>query len=289
MNRLQKKCIIGTVGIHLLLLLILIVGPAFFNQQPKIDNSQILDVIPSTLVDAAVNSGVANARPPAPQLVVTQPPTPMQPIPLPPKIVQPPTPVPTPPPAPMPTPSPSLLERFRTYFTPKPAPPEVTPNTTPTERQEKQHNDIKISTQLVKRSAQQSTSHTESQSNAKAVNSTLRSLSHELSSSTKIDMPGSDNTSSANYGDVVISIYHHAWEAPTGMSSDNVTVKFKVKIARDGTVISSEIVEPSGDPNVDAAVQHMLDRVTFIAPFPEGTTDQERVYPINFIATRISE
>ena len=91
MNRLQKKCVFGTVGIHLLLLTILLVGPAFFNREPKLDNSQILDMIPANLVDAAVNTGVQDAHPPAPA-PVTAPQQPMQPIPLPPKIVTPPPP-----------------------------------------------------------------------------------------------------------------------------------------------------------------------------------------------------
>ena len=73
------------------------------------------------------------------------------------------------------------------------------------------------------------------------------------------------------------------------MAADNVNVLFKVTIARDGTVISAHIVTPSGDPNVDAAIQRMLDRVTFIAPFPESMTENEKTYPINFTATRTLE
>ena len=33
---------------------------------------------------------------------------------------------------------------------------------------------------------------------------------------------------------------------------------------------------------MDASVQTDLDRVTFVAPFPEGATDKERTYTINF-------
>jgi hypothetical protein len=33
---------------------------------------------------------------------------------------------------------------------------------------------------------------------------------------------------------------------------------------------------------VDASVQRTLDRVKFIAPFPEGATEKERTYIINF-------
>ena len=70
MNRLQKKCVIATAGVHLLLLLILIVGPAFFYSKPKADDLQVLDVIPANLIDAAFNSGVANATPPPPAPVL---------------------------------------------------------------------------------------------------------------------------------------------------------------------------------------------------------------------------
>ena len=73
MNRLQKKCVIATAGFHLLLLVILFVGPAFFNSEPKTDDSQVLDVIPANLIDAAFNSGVKNATPPAPTPIVTPP------------------------------------------------------------------------------------------------------------------------------------------------------------------------------------------------------------------------
>ena len=66
MNRLQKKCVLGTAGVHLLLLVILFVGPAFFYSRPKPDDMQVLDVIPANLIDAAFNSGVANAVPPPP-------------------------------------------------------------------------------------------------------------------------------------------------------------------------------------------------------------------------------
>ena len=53
MNRLQKKCVIATAGIHLLLLLILVFGSAFFSPRPKPDDTQLLDVIPANLIDAA--------------------------------------------------------------------------------------------------------------------------------------------------------------------------------------------------------------------------------------------
>jgi len=282
MNRLQKKCFIGTAGIHLLLFIILIVGPAFFNQQPKADDTQVLDVIPANLVDAAVSSGVKNAQPPPPTPVQPQPPQPQQQYaPPPPRIVQPPAPAPTP----TPVPAPTFLEKVERYLAPKPT-PSVTPDMTPTDRTTKsQDNNIKINLKKVTRTSVPM----DNQSNARDINRELRTLKSSLSSSTKIDLPGTGQVASASYGAVVISVYNNAWQSPAGMAADNVNVLFKVTIARDGTVISAHIVTPSGDPNVDAAIQRMLDRVTFIAPFPESMTENEKTYPINFTATRTLE
>src|SRR5689334_6196724 len=120
MNRLQKKCVIATVGIHLLLLTILIVGPAFFNPQPKPDNTQVLDVIPANLIDAAFSSGVKNATPPPPTPEVTPP----LPVPTPTPMVQPPPPVTPPKPV---EPKPTLVKTLENFFTPEPKPEAVKP------------------------------------------------------------------------------------------------------------------------------------------------------------------
>jgi TonB family protein len=271
MNRLQKKCVIGTVGIHLLLLLILIVGPAFYNRDPKLDNSQILDVIPANLVDAAVNSGVQNAQPPAPTpVVIPKPVQPLQPIPLPPKIV-------TPPPTPTPNPTPSLLDRVKNYFTHKPT-PTVTPNLTPTKPQQ---NTINADTHLVKRTTPKNTPQ---HNNSQAINNTLRNLSHQLSSSTKVDMPGTASASYASYASVVKSVYEQALRPnlPDQVASNSENTKVTITVSNDGTVVSAHIVSPSGDSAWDGAVQRTLDQVSMIAPFPDGATDKERHYTLSF-------
>jgi TonB family protein len=69
---------------------------------------------------------------------------------------------------------------------------------------------------------------------------------------------------------------------PDNTASDNANAKVTVTIASDGTVISAQVISSSGDDSVDSSVQRTLDRVTFIAPFPEGTTDKQRTYTINF-------
>ena len=94
-------------------------------------------------------------------------------------------------------------------------------------------------------------------------------------------MPGDSTVAYANYASVVKSVYDAAWTLPDTIAKDeNVTVK--VTIASDGTVISARIIDRSGDAPVDASVQRALDRVSFVARFPEGSSDKQRTYTINF-------
>ena len=116
-------------------------------------------------------------------------------------------------------------------------------------------------------------------------------MRNNLSSPTEVNLPGNSNVAYANYGNVVTSVYHQKWLtlAPTGMEKENAVVTFRVTIASDGTVLSAGIITPSGDVNVDRGVQRMLDNVSFIAPFPDGATDKERTYIIDFNAVRTTE
>jgi len=262
MNRLQKKCIIATAGIHLLLLLILFVGPAFFYSKPKADDLQVLDVIPANLVDAAFSSGVANATPPPPAPVT--PPAPPTPV------------VHAAPPPPVP-PAPTLTERLEKYFKPEPVKPAPEKPVIETHK-------ILVSTKLVTRTSPKDTptpDNSQQQRQARAIRNALRNLKSNLATSTTVDMPGNSSVAYANYAAAVKSIYEQAWILPNDVS-DNANTKVSVTIASDGTVITARIVDPSGDAGLDASVQRTLDRVKFIAPFPEGATDKERTYVINF-------
>jgi len=265
MNRLQKKCVIATAGFHLLLLVILFVGPAFFNSKPKVDDSQVLDVIPANLIDAAFNSGVKAAQLPPPTPIVTLPqpqPTPTPPAPR--QIVQ-----------PAPAPQPTIAERLEKLFTPTPvnptpAPAEIQPHTP------------KVDLHLVTRDAPKSSPPTKPKQNSQTVKNIAEELRHNLSPATQVDTPGDSSAATASYASAVKSIYDAAWTLPDSVANDDENVKVSVTIASDGTVISSRIIMPSGDASVDNSVQRTLDRVTFIAPFPDGATDKQRTYTINF-------
>jgi TonB family protein len=266
MNRLQKKCLIATAGFHLLLLVILFVGPAFFNSKPKVDDSQVLDVIPANLIDAAFNSGVKGAQPPPPTPIVTPPqPTPTPPAPK--QIVQ-----------PAPVPQPTFVQKVVKYFTPEPK-----PDLTPIEKPEKNPpHQIQPSLTPVVRNVQKNSTTAKSKDNSQTARNLAAELKSKLSTATQIDMPGDSSVAYANYASAVKSVYDAAWTLPDSVANDDENVKVSVTIASDGTVISSRILTPSGDAGVDSSVQRTLDRVMFIAPFPDGATDKQRTYTINF-------
>jgi protein TonB len=272
MNRLQKKCVMATAGFHLLLLVILFVGPAFFWSHEKPDDTPVLDMIPSILIDEA-STGVRGAEPPppAPAPVVEPPqPTPTPPAPAPTPVVEPPAPVPTPDKIePVKPPKETVKPKAEPVEKPtatKPAPPKI--NLVPT-------------THVVPNTST-TTKTAPAPDNSKAIKSALRALRNNLSSSTTINMPGNSSAAAANYAQVVKSVYEQAWTPPDDTSSDDADIKVRVTIGSDGSVISARIISPSGDAKVDRSVRGTLERVQFIAPFPSGTSDKERTYIINF-------
>ena len=281
MNRLQKKCLIATAGFHLLLVLTLLFGSAFFTSHPKPDETQLLDVIPANLIDAAFNSGVKAAQPPAPTPVV--PPQP-QPAPVPPQpkaAVTPPTP-----------PAPTLVQRVEKLFTPEPPklPPEdLTPKETTSKPKE---HTIKVVLTPVTRTVPKVTPDTsaadareaakEAKQRAKAIAAAARAIKENASSATTVEIPGTGSVSYANYASVVKSVYERAWRTPDDAANDEANTRVSVTIGSDGTVISSRILDPSGDAKVDASVQRTLDNVNFIAPFPDAAKEKEKTFIINF-------
>jgi TonB family protein len=256
MNRLQKKCVIATASFHLLLLVILFVGPAFFWSREKPDTSPVLEMISPNLVDTA-STGVQSPQPPPPAPPVVPP----QPVP---QVITPPTP-PTPPP-------PEKVEPVKPVdLTPveKPQPVKPPPK-------------ISLTTVIHNVPKTPATPVKPTPDNSAAIKSALAAIRHNLSSATQIAPVGNSSVAAANYAQVVKSIYEQAWILPDDMSSDTANTKVRVTISSDGTVVSAKIITPSGDAKLDASVQRTLERVTFIAPFPSGTSDTERTYIINF-------
>jgi TonB family protein len=278
MNRLQKKCLIAAAGTHLLVV-VAVLCSGFITSKPKPDDSQVLDVIPANLIDAAFNSGVKGAQPPPPK-PITKPPEPQpQPTPEPPKPVV----IPQPKPEPVAPPEKIQPEDLKPADLPepkpKPKPHEIKPDLTKAVR--KVTDDSAAEAEKAAKAAAKEAKRLANE-RAKAFQRAARSIKENSSTSTSVDMPGDSTVAYANYASIVKSVYTQAWVPPDDTASDDANVKVSVTIANDGSVVSAHIVGPSGDASVDRSVQKTLDRVSEIAPFPDGATDKERTYIINF-------
>jgi TonB family protein len=288
MKRLQQKCIIASGGFHLLLIVILVIGPAFLTSKSQSDNSPIMDFIPGKLIDAAFSGGGnPNGTPPPPAPIVPQPQAAVQPAPKP-EPVKPPEPVKVREPQPRPEP----IEEV------KPAKPD--PSSLETSNDHKRKKPEVSTTPIVRRTDTNKTAKTHSTTSstdneerrmadarkraADLIGATARNIGKDVSPGISMDPigPGGGGEVYAPYDQYVRKIYWEAWTAPEDTASDQAVTKVTVTIESDGTVLSARIINPSGDASVDRSVQRALDRVTFIAPFPEGAKEKQRTYTINF-------
>ena len=288
MNKLHQKCIIASGGFHLLLIVILVIGPAFLTSKSKSDDRPPLDIIPGKLIDAAFSGGGnPNGTPPPPAAIVPRPQPAVQPMPQP-EPVKPtePVKVPTPQPRPEPVeqvkpakPDPSSLETSDDHKRKK---PEV--STTPIVRRTDTGKTTKTPSTTPSADNEQRRLADRNRRISELIGQTAQNLRKDVSPGTSLEAigPGGGGEVYASYDDAVRSIYWHAWTAPEETASDQAVTKATVTIDSDGTVLSARIIKPSGDASVDKSVQRTLDSVTFIRPFPEGAKDKQRTYTINF-------
>src|SRR4051812_6750366 len=101
MDRLQKKCLVGSLSLHGFLLLTMLVGSAFFIQQERSVEQPKIRVVPGILIDQALAGGGGNPNvaktddqqkgetlQPKPKPAVVEPKPPVQPKPQ--RVVEPP-------------------------------------------------------------------------------------------------------------------------------------------------------------------------------------------------------
>jgi hypothetical protein len=117
---------------------------------------------------------------------------------------------------------------------------------------------------------------------AARLNQVLGAIGNGLSSGTAIDVPGPGGEAYADYSQWVMTVYYQAWSPPK-VGNDSVKVTAEVIILRNGKVYSFKVTRPSGHGALDKSVELLRNTVTTIAPFPEGTTDNERKFIIEFI------
>ena len=268
MGRLKRNCVVGSVVFHTLTLALLLLAPIILAKRE--DKVQVIDLIPSEIVDQIM-------APPAPVAPPT-PPTPTPPKPTPPKPT-PPKPKPTPPdpvpPKPKPAepvkPKPKPVKVVKPK--PKPSKPKIKVNLNSTVR--------RPDTQKIK--AQQAAAERARKAEAKrraALNESLNNLDSKLSGRTSVNVP-QGRYAAANYESLIRRKYVNATIHPGTISGDPV-VKVRLVIARSGNVISARIIGTSGLASWDRAVQKALDRVKRIAPFPAGMSGAKKTFNLNF-------
>lgn len=284
MSRLQKKCVVGATTVHGLLLLALLVGPAFIKPKP-VANEPILEFMPVMAVDENVRGG-GTPRPAGNPQPIIQPP---QPEPQP-------QPQPEPQPQPQPTPPPPKPEVRRSE--PKSVQPpktNVRDKDAPTEKTKPKSHVVKVSDRRVSLSqnrtttSRPTTSTSTSSANtalADAIGSSRNRVRSNLTPTTRVDLPegpGGGGASYAEYGQSVRKVYTDAWRVPDDMTDDEATIKVTVTIARDGKVLSARITKSSGSSAADRSIQQTLDRITHIGvAFPAGAKESERTFVLTF-------
>lgn len=287
MTRLQKKCVVGAAGTHLLIIVVLFCS-GFIKPSTKVENADVLTAIPANIVENALNQGVQNAPPPTPQPpqlpTPPQPPTPPPPTPA---VTQPP-PVPLPPKIqpvePVKPVEPEPDKNDVTPAPPKPKPPKPTPpkiqiDLTPVVR--------KTTDTAEKAVEQQREAERQAKRDAlkrqKAIMAAANSIESKASASTEVSVPRGDSAAAvANYASVVKTYYTQAWNPPDDAKNDEANVKVRVTIQSDGTVSAARIIDRSGDSGLDDSVQRALDRIHSLEPFPSGMNESEHTYTINF-------
>jgi len=276
MNRLHKKCFIASAGFHLLLALILFVGPAFVSSNNKSDDVPVLDFTPWKTVDALIKGG---GNPGAQPLAAAPQPQPAAPAPPPqPEKVRDPDP-----------PKETVKET-------KPPKPEESLEPNPDAKPKKKEIVLKpVSRPSNTKEEAKARADAQAREQAKAAADARRQLASqlgraadrmgsELSGGTTIELkgPGGGGVPYANFLQAVKTAYANAWVVPEGVADDNAITTASVTIARDGTVVSARISHRSGDGPVDASVQATLDRVRFAAPLPDDAKEDRRTVIINF-------
>jgi TonB family protein len=305
MNRLQKKCFLFSTGAHGLLAVILIATAAFRTSPPKND-SQILEFIPAAILDRPGSGGhtMAMAAVPHPQPVQAQPPAPVQPAPQPPQpaVVQTPEPIERIVPR-VEQPKVHTPIRVREQEdtiperdSPAPVPVkhhhEIKPTFTPVEKSSTASSNAERRNAAAAREraerAERAAERAAEAHRAEAIENALSGLASNVKSrageaiSVNLEGAGGGEEAFAGYETVVKSVYFNAWKTPDDLSDRLANVDAKIVVARDGSILSTEVLARSGHHELDRTVERVLRAVTKLPPFPESAKDSERTFVLRF-------
>jgi TonB family protein len=284
MNRIQKKCMIVSAGIHLLLAVMLIFGPGFLSFNSHENAPPLLKFIPGATVEALLSGGGdKSAKTPPAEATSPETPTPTP-------IVTPPVQVSQPP-----------VERVQPRqpereLPPVPKdPPRVNTPAIDVKPAPRKPSDIKVDLTMKTSSTADAKAKREAQAKVAAAaraaeekriaalfGRATAGIRGGVSGSTEIKMPGlsSGGVAYGNIKSAIYTKYFDAWQVPDG--APDSTVYVSITLARDGTVVTSRITDRSGNAQLDSSVQKALDRVRFVAPLPDSETQETREFNFGF-------
>ncbi len=292
-NRLQKKCFIAATSVHLLLMLILVVGPAFFSPDSKREKTQEIDFVPAILIDEALQGGGSpKGGQAAPPLQRNEPP-----------------PTPKLPDPPIKDPEPKQIEKevepVKSAVKPPPKQKQEEADEAVEPTPPKPKHTVKVDLTEVKINSttkpkpQNANRTANSDSNAdkelakavEALKGAAKGIRSSMSGSTSIEMrgPGGGGPTYASYNAEIQRIYKQRYDlalsSAGNIAEDQTSVEASITIARNGSVISAKITKPSRNAALNKLVQGVLDSVTTLRPFPEGAKDSQRTLDIIFDLT----
>ncbi len=318
MKGLQRKCLIGSVLLHGLLLVLVVVGSAFIPKNtppPPPPAFEVFDA-QSILVDQPniVSGGNPNVTAPpiaAPPIIAPVP----QPTAPPVEEAKPPTKLPDP------SREDSKKPEKKSQPEPEPIKPERSkkpdPNAfdldkaitktpqTKNDKTDKAEKDKSTAFDLSKaerktiKPAKEAKEASDGEENARgekekklamarsgAVSDILRNLQGGLSKGgTSFDMPGPGGAAFASYDLYLKKLYEMAWVPPQAGRGNEPAVEVEITISREGKVLGHRILKPSGRRELDNSVNTVLNRIKTVKPLPEGGTDPKRTFRINFNLT----
>ena len=258
----------------------LVFGSAFYVPASKkpLDVARV-KVVPTKLIDQALSGGGGNPNLPPSDAMQKGNTLKPQPPPSPP-----------PKPLPAPPPEPRTVEPLPTTKKPSPKAAAKAP-AKPTVRTAKGES-APISLKPIVRSAADKEAAravaeareraAENQRFSKQLGKAMENLRAGFESGTVVEASGPGGEAYINYAAFVEQVYKDAWIVTDNLIDDAATTRVNVTIARSGNVISAIIERRSGNSALDRSVERVLNKVKFVAPFPEGAREDQRVFIINF-------
>jgi TonB family protein len=98
-----------------------------------------------------------------------------------------------------------------------------------------------------------------------------------------IDAGGGPNAAAfLDYGQMMVRIYEQMWLVPANLNDSLSIVSVTVTVARNGRVLKSQLLKPSGNSAIDKSVGETLQKVIQFEPFPASFRESQKTFNIDF-------